>query len=69
MLTQMRSFRLKSPKSNLLNTGSNEVQLCDHELDQLSTGEPITLNFQPGVDNNPPAQNQKSDEELLEAKV
>ena len=38
MLTQMRSFRLTSPKSNLLNTGnndgnSNKVTLCDHELD------------------------------------
>ena len=54
MLTQMRSFRLATPKSNLLHTAGGEVNsqkatLCDHELDHLSTGEPITLNFHPGV--------------------
>ena len=53
MLTQMRSFRLATPKSNLLHTGgeanSQKATLCDHELDHLSTGEPITLNFHPGV--------------------
>ena len=52
-MTQMRSFRLTSPKTNLLNGAgdfnSQKATLCDHELDQLSTGEPITLNFQPGV--------------------
>ena len=55
----MRSFRLATPKSNLLNNAgeanSQKATLCDHELDHLSTGEPITLNFNPGVNEATPA--------------
>jgi hypothetical protein len=47
----MRTFRLSTPKSNVLHTAADggasyKATNCDNEYDHLSTGEPITLNFQ-----------------------
>lgn len=48
----MRTFRLSTPKSNNVHKtaadggASYRATMCDNEYDCLSTGEPITLNFE-----------------------
>ena len=55
MMAQMRSFRRSSPHA--LGLDKVEKAVDDEEKDDLSTGEPITLNFKAYIDDNDDAVN------------